>query len=435
MAPRLSSLTALLASNCTLRCAYCYQQPGGSLLMPWPALRAALDVLLRSSSPSVVLEFSGGEPLLASSSIARAVRYVERTRGARDVRYELTTNGTLLDPARLDFLDAHDFAVNLSYHPVPGERDRRNQASFWRLDRLLDRLREHSQLWRDRLHIAVTVGTRELPHLAETVRYLMRKELRDIGISAAFGQPGSRARDIARIEQQFARITRLVLAHRERTGYVPLSLYRKSPEDTVEVERGSSTARRRFGLRDLRCSGARGTAIAVDPTGEAWGCVMLAGTRPLATTPEPSFTGRTDAPRGRSAPALRLAPSSPLWLFRLGDVRDESFTRHLRSYASRVTRTGLFARRRTQCSGYARCGNCRFLDRCPLCPVGSAFGPDAADTGRVSDFVCAFTRVSQAHAERFPPGPTLVNRLKGRAPVPVLVSELRRYAQRVRAAP
>ena len=434
MAPRLTSVTALLASNCTLRCAYCYQRPGGSLLMPWSALRAALDVLLASSSPSVVVEFSGGEPLLAFPLIERAVRYVERTRGARDVHYELTTNGTLLDPARLEFLDTHDFVVNLSYHPVPGERDRRNQAVFWRLDRLLDRLREHAQLWRERLHIAVTVDPRELPHLADTVLYLLQKEVRDIGIAAAFGQPGWHTGDIARIERQFARITRLVLDHRERTGYVPLSLYRTSPAEAVQGERGRSAARRRPLLPDLRCTGARGTAIAVGPTGQAWGCVMLAGARPVATMPPSSLAGRADASRGRAVPALSLAPSSPLWRFRLGDVRDEGFTRRLRSYASRVARAGVFSGRLTQRSSYAGCGTCRFLDRCSVCPVAVAFGPGGTDAGRVSDFVCAFTRVSQAHGERFPPGPALVNRLRGRAPVPVLVRELRRYAQRVRVA-
>jgi sulfatase maturation enzyme AslB (radical SAM superfamily) len=229
---------ALLASNCTAR-AYCYQQPGGSLLMPWEALRAALDVLLSSSSSSVVVEFSGGEPLLAFPLIERAVRHVERTRGARDVHYELTTNGTLLDPARLEFLDAHDFVVNLSYHPVPGERDRRNQAVFRRLDGLLDLLREHAQLWRERLHIAVTVDPRELPQLADTVRYLMQKEVRDIGISPK-GQPGWRA-----VTSRGLNVSSPGSPARRagKDGVRPLSLWR--PPETVEV--GAAARRARLG--------------------------------------------------------------------------------------------------------------------------------------------------------------------------------------------
>jgi hypothetical protein len=408
VAPHLESVTALLASNCTLRCGYCYQRPSGSQVMPWSALRRSLDVLLASPSPSVTVEFSGGEALLAFPLIERAVRYVERARGTRDVRYELTTNGTLLDPERLEFLDVHGFVVRLSYHPVPGARGRGNQAVFRRLDRVLDQLRGHGALWRERLHLSVTVGPRELAHLAQTVRYLMRKEVLDIGLSPAFGLPGGRVGDVARIERQFDRISRMVDECRRRSGRVPLSLYRRSVEESATSP------------LDLRCDGARGAAVAVDPTGQAWGCVMLAGARPA-----PATTGSADG-------ALRLAASSPLWRFALGDVREEGFARRLRSCASRVARTGLFPGRRAQRSSHARCGACRFLASCPVCPVANAFGPEAADGGRVSDFVCAFTRVSQRHAERSPRGPSLVDRLSGRAPVPGLVRDLRRHAQRTR---
>lgn len=411
-APPIESVTLLLASNCTLRCAYCYQKPGGSLLMPWPSLRRSLDVLLASPSPSVTVEFSGGEALLAFPMIERAARYVERRRGARDVRYELTTNGTLLDPERLAFLDAHRFVVNLSYHPVPGSRDRRDRAAFRRLDRVLDLLRGHPALWHDRLRVAVTVSPRELRYLAGTVRYLLEKKVRDIGLSAAFGQSGWRTGDLTRVERQFESISRMAVDHRERTGHVPLSLFRGESDRSG----GGSTVQRRAPAADLRCSGARGTAIAVDPTGEAWGCVMLAGARP-----------------GGPSPVLRLPPTSPLWRFGLGNVHDEAFPRRLRTYASDGARAGLFESRRAQRSSDARCGSCRFLVACPVCPVSSAFEPVGAGGKHVSDFVCAFTRVSQRHAARFPAAPTLLDRLAGRAPVPTLVRDLRRHAAHARA--
>jgi len=414
---RLTSLTALLASNCTLRCAYCYQQPGGSLVMTWPTLRAALDVLLSSSAPSLTVEFSGGEPLLAFPLIPKAVRHVEVNAGGRPIRFELTTNGTLLDRARLDFLDAHGFVVKLSYHPVPGARDRRSQAVFRRLDRLLDRLRRRDRLWRERLQVAVTVGRRELPRLADTVRYLMQKRVRHIGLAAAFEASAWHTPDTVRMDRQFERITRLVLEHRERTGDVPVALFRSAPAG-VSSGNGGRRERPRV-VPDLRCSGARGTAIAVDPTGRAWGCVMLAGTRPV-----PPTTARSSR--------FSMARSSPLWRFLIGDVRDEDFPRRLRSYASRVAAAGVFSDRVAQHSSDARCGSCRWLDGCAVCPASVAFGPAGGDERQVSDFVCAFTRVSHAHAGRLPPGPGLAERLTGRAPVPTLVRELRRAAQRAR---
>jgi hypothetical protein len=203
------------------------------------------------------------------------------------------------------------------------------------------------------------------------------------------------------MERQFARIAQLVRRHRERTGRTPLSLFRGSREDGGAAPTRST---------DLRCRGALGTAIAVDPTGQAWGCVMLAGTRPVLPA--------------RPGAALSLAASSPLWHFRLGDVRDEGFGARLASYARRVARARLFPERQHHHSDYGQCGTCRYLERCSLCPVAVAFGPVDADAHRVSSFVCAFTRVSQRSRERFSVMQT---------PASVLVRELRRCAERLRA--
>jgi uncharacterized protein len=364
--PAIRSVTALLCSDCTLRCAYCYQRPGGSLRMSWPVLRASLDVALTSPVRPVTIEFSGGEPLLAFPMLRRALRYAERSGNDAGVRYVLTTNGTLLDPATLAVLEEHRFEVRLTFHAVPGAQDPSGRGIFRHLDRVLDRLQvEHAALWRDRLHVAVTVGICEVPALADSIEYLVAKGVRHVGMAAAFGQARWRAGDIDRIERQFARITALMRRERARTGRLPLPLYRKRDGET-----GSSSG------EDPPCSGASGQAIAIDPTGQAYGCVMLAGTRPVT----PDRVRATAARPHGAAPALVVNRGSPLWRFQLGDVRDAAFSRRLRTYSPAVLRSGIFERRREQYSSYGRCGDCRFIDRCSVrthrtrtrCPTSSA---------------------------------------------------------------
>jgi uncharacterized protein len=422
MRSALHSLTVVLCSNCTLRCAYCYQRAGGSLVIRWPALRASLDVLLASSYRPVTVEFSGGEPLLAFRLIQRAVRYVAESPAGSRVEYLLTTNGTLLGPRVLAFLDRHGFEMRLSFHGDPGTRDPRGRETFRRLDRLLDWLRaDHHTLWRERLGVAVTVGIRDLPTLADTVQYLVEKGVRNIGIAAAFGEMGWRVEDITEIERQFGRITRLVRRYRARTGTVPLSLYRKEGPDPRPSAAG-----------DLRCSGAEGYAITVDPNGHAYGCVMLAGARAVAGHPHAAVGAPASRAGAALPPALVLDQNSPLWSLRLGDVRDAGFARRLGHYPSAVRCSGVFERRRAQRSSYARCGTCRFIGECSVCPVACAFSPNASDERRVSDFVCGFNRVSFTHRQRFPAEPTALERMNGRAPVPSLVRELQQYAGRLR---
>lgn len=386
--------------------------------MSWPILRASLDVLLASPVRPLTIEFSGGEPLLALPMLRRALRHVERSGVHAGVRYALTTNGTLLNPASLALLEEHGFEVRLTFHGIPGAQDRSGRRIFRHLDRVLDRLQiEHAALWREHLRVAITVGIREVSALADSIEYLVAKGVRHIGMSAAFGQAGWHVGDIDEIKRQFARITALMRRERARSGWLPLTLYRKR-----HGEPGPSRG------VDLRCSGAVGQAIAIDPTGQAYGCVMLAGARPVT----PDGVGATAAGTSGASPALVINRDSPLWRFHLGEVREAAFPRRLRTYSSAVRRSEIFERRLEQHSSYGRCGDCRFIGQCSVCPVACAFGPHASDPDQVSDFVCAFNRIAFGERERFPEEPTVWQQLAGRAPTPRLVRELQRSALRRR---
>jgi uncharacterized protein len=386
--------------------------------MSWPVLRASLDLLLKSRSRPLTIEFSGGEPLLEFAMIRRAVRYVERRRGTCEVQYALTTNGTLLDGESLRLLEDHDFQIELSYHAIPSAQDRRGRAIFRRLDETIDRLRgEYPRLWRQRVLVAVTLGIPEVPALADSISYLVSKGARHIVMSAAFGQEGWRLRDIDEIRRQFRRITALVENESARSGHVPLALYRREQDDSVVL-----------GREPRWCSGAAGHAISIDPNGQAYGCAMLAGARPVIAE---GMVGTAAARSMSSLSALIIDRGSPLWRFRLGDVRDPGFERRLGKCPSSVL--DMFDERRQQRSSYRRCGDCRYIAECSICPVAHAFDPNR-DPTRVSDFVCAFNQVAFETREKSLGVPSLQQRLAGHAPVPVLVRELRQYASAVRQA-
>ena len=165
-------------------------------------------------------------------------------------------------------------------------------------------------------------------------RYLVAKGVRDISLAAAFGQTGWRAGDIDGLKRQFARITALMRRERRTTGTVPVTLYRRRQDEAV-LSPGRSP-----------CSGALGDAIAVAPTGQAFGCSMLAGARPV--TSDAVDAAGTDGRSGAASPALVLDRQSPLWRFALGDVRAPAFARRLETYSRAVLRSGMFERRREQ---------------------------------------------------------------------------------------
>ena len=118
----LSTLVLEVAQDCNLRCTYCYAEAGTygaapCLLAPGTA-RNAVRYLLGNSGDRehVTLVFFGGEPLLNMQAVRAATSEAISYGGkiGKEVRFSLTTNGTLLDPEIVTFLHANRVSVTVS---------------------------------------------------------------------------------------------------------------------------------------------------------------------------------------------------------------------------------------------------------------------------------------------------------------------------------
>ncbi|HZU88012.1 MAG TPA: radical SAM protein [Stellaceae bacterium] len=121
--PAPQSLSLNVSASCNLSCGYCYAGRGGFAgaqpkPMTWPVARAAIDRLFAAATADapITIGFLGGEPFANRPLIHRAVVYAaeEGRRRGCDVRFSVTTNGTLLRPADLELLRRHPFAVTIS---------------------------------------------------------------------------------------------------------------------------------------------------------------------------------------------------------------------------------------------------------------------------------------------------------------------------------
>jgi len=121
---------------CNFRCSYCvYGQQGvhrrghSSRDMEWNIARRAIDEFLESchDAKAKVISFYGGEPLLNFQLIRKCVLYVQNERGRKDIRFAMTTNGSLLNGRVGDFLAANQFGlvVSLDGPEVIHDRHRR----------------------------------------------------------------------------------------------------------------------------------------------------------------------------------------------------------------------------------------------------------------------------------------------------------------------
>jgi uncharacterized protein len=136
VSPPLRSLSLAIAQKCNLGCTYCYAQQGefggdAKAMSAEMALRA-VDLLLQEAEPGarVNLAFLGGEPLVNRAGLRAATEYAARLAAAAgvDVRFSITTNGTLITPEDGDFFERHGFAVTVSLDGIGDAHDR--QRSF-----------------------------------------------------------------------------------------------------------------------------------------------------------------------------------------------------------------------------------------------------------------------------------------------------------------
>jgi uncharacterized protein len=405
---RVRLLEVILTASCNLRCSYCYQNTKQGRRMEWETLRASLDIVLRSDPPEVVVLFYGGEPLLELPLIRRAVAYVsealtQSSPGAKRVRYVMSTNGMLLDEETAAFLAEHRFETQLSFDGVPQAQEARGLGTHRRLDALLDSLRrDHPVFYRHDFRTSITLHSANLHHLADSVAYFFDKRVARIDFGPLFTHDaGWTDGHMAELDRQFARIFELSLRHYEDTGEVPVQALRKTTELELRADARHAPKGRSM------CGVGGGDALAVDVDGQVSGCVTFADS--YQRVPSDFLKSRFEA-------------------MRMGDVRDEALPRRLALYPEAARAAGIFNGKHHKRSSYARCGECRYLHECSVCPTSIGHIPGNTDPHRVPDNLCAYNLVSLAYRDRFPRQPDAIAILSGRAPEPKLLRELRALA-------
>src|SRR5687767_2815126 len=114
-------VSLVLTHDCNLGCTYCYMGEKFRKAMPIETVRAALDLGFADDAEQVQVSFFGGEPTLAWDMLVRATAEAqERAAGAgKKLVLTVTTNGTLLDEEKVEFLVDNGFFIGFS---IDGDR-------------------------------------------------------------------------------------------------------------------------------------------------------------------------------------------------------------------------------------------------------------------------------------------------------------------------
>jgi uncharacterized protein len=183
----LSHFTSLFMFVVTLRCEhscpYCQvsRQCDDRLAfdMPVEVAERAIDFMFRSPSPTIKVEFQGGEPLLNFDLVRHIVGLVEQRNQVeqRNIAFVIATNLALLTDEVLDFCIAHDVYISTSLDG-PRELHNRNRPrpggdSFERAVSGIRRVRE--ALGPDRISALMTTTLASLSQPVEIIDEYLRQ--------------------------------------------------------------------------------------------------------------------------------------------------------------------------------------------------------------------------------------------------------------------
>lgn len=260
-------LTLNLTHACNLSCSYCFAGEARQQKMPAAVGRSSIDWAIRkaaaSAEPNLEISFMGGEPLLALDLLLELASHalVAGAAAGVSVRFQTTTNGTLLDDVCLDRLAPFDIDLAVSIDGLPDVHDRIRRtrggaptgAAVWRaLDRAVGRCRSVS--------VVCVVTPASVDGLADAIRAFAAHGVRRISLNPDWTSIWEDS-DLERWRRAYLEAADVYLsAYREGSPFA-LNLF----DEKIDLHvRGSIAAT--FGC------GSDPDDIAVAPSGRLYGC-------------------------------------------------------------------------------------------------------------------------------------------------------------------
>jgi len=340
--------------------------------MDWDAVHASIDLILDSEKKNVKIKFSGGEPLLEFLSVLRACEYAEqRCPRKKHLRYEISTNGILLNDKIVSFLDEHNFNVRLSFDGIEDSQNIRGQGTFSNLDATLDNLiNNHSEFFRRKLTVSITLIPATVKYLSDSIRYFVNKGVRKISILPDLCWDAAWTKGhVEELEKQFSQIFSLSEKQFYKSERIPLFLFGKTDEAAIPKN----------GNHPM-CSAGNLKSIVVDVDGEICPCMLFAKSyRSFWTNLHKTCIDN----------------------IKIGGLEQSKLRESFAAYPKAIQRVGLFDHKEMNYSSHGSCGDCEYLSACLICPFSLGSDGENNTSRRVPDFLCAFNRISFKYRDKF----------------------------------
>lgn len=193
----LKALCLNVAHDCNLRCEYCFASEGdynsGRRLMNTNIALKAVDYLVAGSQGrrNIEIDFFGGEPLMNFNVVRDVVAYGRQLENTTDKHFyfTITTNGTLLDKEKIDYINANMDNVVIS---IDGRKEvhdavRHDRAGHGSHDKIIPLARKLVSGRSGKSYFVRGTFTAKNKDFSKDVMYLFDQGFKEISVEPVVG--------------------------------------------------------------------------------------------------------------------------------------------------------------------------------------------------------------------------------------------------------
>lgn len=272
----IKALCLFISHSCNLGCRYCFTRRDTGKRPPhmtWEVGKKAVDFLLEQEGGRYrEIDFFGGEPLLNFSLISEIVSYARdnaRQRGL-EFSFTLTTNATLLDREKIDFLNRENINVILSLDGRPSVQNLMRSFKDGRssYDRTVQNITQFLHSRDQKNYYIRGTYTRHNLDFCRDIEHFLALGLDSLSLEPVVSQGASytiQAVDLPLLEQEYDRLVDLYLEQKEKGR--PFHFYHFA----LDLEKGPCLYKRLSGC------GAGADYLAVAADGALYPCHQFVG--------------------------------------------------------------------------------------------------------------------------------------------------------------
>ncbi len=267
-----------VAHDCNLRCKYCFADKGAYVgeraLMSLETGKKAIDFLLSQSGSrrNLEIDFFGGEPLMNFEVVKELVRYGREAEKPlnKNIRFTITTNGVLLDEAKMDFINEEMSNVILSIDGRKEVNDEMRQTISGRgsYDVIMDNYLRFVEKRKGLYYVRGTFTAKNLDFAAD-VKHLVDLGFKNVSVEPVVTDPALdyalHESDTDTIKKEYDCLTDMFLEYEEQGKEFSFFHF------NLDLNQGPCVYKRVAGC------GAGTEYVAVSPEGDIYPCHQFVG--------------------------------------------------------------------------------------------------------------------------------------------------------------